>query len=168
MGSLASELIHYSRAPVLLIPTEAPPPSESVRVLVPLDGSGQAEYALFPIIALANASRGQYIKEITLLMACEDRRAMSAATSYLEGVFTSLGRLVAPMIHTRVEVVHARAAGAIVKSVRGSATRRFDMLAMTTHGEGEHGGKLFGGVADYVLSRAEVPTLVVNPRCHYR
>jgi nucleotide-binding universal stress UspA family protein len=166
IGGLASELIRYSRAPVLLIPSEALPPRESAHVLVPLDGSGQAEYALFPIIALAHASRCQYINEITLLMVCEDRQEMSAATSYLEGVRTSLGRLVAPMLRMHVEVVHDRAAGAIVKSVRGSATRRFDLLALTTHGEGGCGGKLFGRVADHVLSRTEVPTLVVNPQCH--
>ncbi len=164
IDNLAQELIRHSYAPVLLIPPETLPPSESVRVLVPLDGSGRAEYALFPIIALSNASRGQYIREITLLMACEEQEAMGDATTYLEGVRTSLGRLMAPMIRTHAEVVEGRAGRVIAKLVSGRATRRFDMLAMTTRGQGGYGRTLFGGGANYVLSHTDVPTLVVNPR----
>jgi nucleotide-binding universal stress UspA family protein len=164
VGVVATELIRSSRVPVLLIPPEAPPSVAAVRVLVPLDGSLQAEHALFPLIALANAGQHQYIKEIELLTVCEEQQAMSAATAYLEDVHAALERVVARTVHVHTQVVHDKAAEAIARCVCEPTARHFDLLAMTTRGQGGYGGKLFGGVADYVLPRAYVPMLVVNPR----
>jgi nucleotide-binding universal stress UspA family protein len=170
MGEFAVELLRHGSAPALFIPPEAPPPVESARVLVALDGSRLAERALFPIVAVANAGRRQFIKEITLLMACDERREMGAATAYLDDVRVALGRAVATTISVRAEAVRHGAHGAaeaIARRVREPTPRRFDALAMTTHGHGGYGGiggKLLGGVIEFVLPRAPVPVLVVNPR----
>jgi nucleotide-binding universal stress UspA family protein len=164
IGRLASEMIRHSQAPVLLIPPNAPPPPPSMRALVLLDGSGQAEYTLFPIVALSNASRGHFIGEITLLIPCEEHKAMTAATSYMEEIRTSMERLVAPKVHIHAEVVHGRAPRAIVEHLREHAGPRFDLLAMTTYGKGYDGDTLLGPVAGHALTRVHLPMLIVNPR----
>jgi nucleotide-binding universal stress UspA family protein len=168
MGEFAVEVLRHGYVPVLFIPPEAPLPVESMRVLVALDGSHLAERALFPIIAIANARRRQFIKEITLLTACDEQQEICAATAYLEDVRIALERAVATTIQVRGEAVHRRAAEAVVGRMREPTPRRVDALAMTTHGHGGYGGiggkLLLGGVIDSVLPRTPVPVLVVNPR----
>lgn len=162
-GGLAEAIIARSQAPVVLIPPSAPPPPGSIRVLALLDGSGQAELVLFPIIALANAHMGRWIGEITLLMVCPTQETLTDATAYLGAVRRSLERLVMPRIPIHIEPVLGRPTSIIVGLANETATPRFDLLALTTHGQGRSGETLLGPVANHVLARACLPMLVMNP-----
>lgn len=166
VGGLAPELMRHGSAPVLLIPPAAGPPAESAHVLVPLDGSRSAECALFPLVALANAAGHPGIAEIALLTACDDNdgQSASAASDYLDRVRPSLERAITSAARVQTEVVRGRAAEEIVRRVNGPKARRFDMLAIATHGRGGCGRNPLGDVAEHVLPRAHVPVLVVNPR----
>jgi nucleotide-binding universal stress UspA family protein len=161
-GRVAEAMIARGQAPVLLIPPAAPPPPRSVRVLALLDGSGQAELALFPIIALANAMMGRWIGEITLLMVCPTQEKLTDASAYLGAVRKSLERLVVPRIPIHIESVLGRPTSMIVELANETATPRFDLLALTTHGQGHTGETLLGPVAKHVLAHARLPMLVMN------
>lgn len=162
-GGLATAMIACGRAPVLLVPPAAPQPPRSVRVLALLDGSGQAELVLFPIIALANANMGRWIGEITLLMVCPTQETLTDASAYLAAVRKSLDRLVVPGIPIHIEPVLGRPRSIIVGLANETATPRFDLLALTTHGQGHNVETLLGPVANHVLAHARLPMLVMNP-----
>ena len=96
-------------------------------------------------------------------MVCPTQETLTDATAYLGAVRRSLERLVMPRIPIHIEPVLGRPTSIIVGLANETATPRFDLLALTTHGQGRSGETLLGPVANHVLARACLPMLVMNP-----
>ncbi len=183
LGAVERALIRQGHAPVFVIAPQVAVPERGLpplsRVLVPLDGSALAEQALAPVVALAagtvserpdgalGASEG--IREIVLFSVVESGYALDDAYRYLNDISTAL-RARLPATVAVVEEVHLGSApGAIVATAQsgGDSSREhpapFDLVALATHGRGGLRRWLLGSVAEYVLTRATVPVLVVRP-----
>jgi nucleotide-binding universal stress UspA family protein len=177
LGSVADQLIRRLPVPLLLVRPhegeEGPPVPR--HVLVPLDGSEQAEQVLGPAIDLA----GVLGADVTLLGVVEplvvpDRhwggnaasgidpemlgRLGADARGYLERVVIGLEGL-APRLDTRV-VVNRRAADAILAEAR---TRPGTLVALATHARSGMARLVLGSVADKVIRGTTGPVLVYRP-----
>lgn len=124
-----------------------------LRVLVPLDGSPEAEAAL-PLAAPFFRARPA---RLTLFRVVARDEPSRAAEAYLARVADAL-RPHGVVAETGVE--WGRADEEILWRAR---TGHFHMIAMSTHGRGGV-RRLFGGsVAEEVLRRAEIPVLMTRP-----
>jgi nucleotide-binding universal stress UspA family protein len=179
LGSVADALMRRLTAPLLLIrPREDDAPSLAAalplrRVLVPLDGSEEAEAVLQPAADLAGADaeytlfrvvdplpvvgldaplyspRGDGPPSRRLQIAAEEARA------YLDGPARRLrGR--GARVETRTAVDPSPGAAILY----GAAAAKCDLIALATHGRGGLARLLLGSVADKVVRGAAVPVLV--------
>jgi nucleotide-binding universal stress UspA family protein len=177
LGSVADELVRQLPVPVLLLRPDAHAPSTAVartprRMLIPLDGSANAEVIVPHVLALGQAAQAEY----TLLRVVEsvaiahpfpvapavrelddqliDQLRIDAQI-YLEQVAE---RLAAQGLATRIEVVVApQPASAILEQAQQD---RSDLIAMATHGRRGLARVLLGSVADNVLRGATIPVLL--------
>ena len=138
-------------------------------VLVPLDGSPLGERALPYAEMLAGKGDGGLVlvRAVPYLsrpandepyptLAAARAAATREARDYLEGV---AARLAARGIVAEIAVLEEDEALGIV----GEAGRRgAGLIAMTTHGRSGLGRWLYGSVAEEVLARAPIPTLLVR------
>ena len=173
-GSVADALIRQSGIPVLVV--KAPSVSTALesgfhynRILVPLDGSLLAEQSLDAAVSLAKVDGAT----ITLLMVVSpsNRRvngemesaigpatakAVTAAQRYLE---TCLSGERGISVCRRV-VISDDVPGTILSSAENMEA---DLIAIATHGRGAIARVAVGSVADRVVRKAVVSTLVVHP-----
>ncbi len=177
LGSVADQLIRRAAAPLLLVrPQEGGVPPMVVRhVLVPLDGSEQAEQVLGPAQELA----ALLAADVTLLRVVEpivvpDRRWAGNAVSgmdpallhrleadargYLERVVIGLDGQV-PRVTPRV-VVNRRAPDAILAEVNAHPGT---LVALATHARAGLARLVLGSVADKVIRGTTGPVLVYRP-----
>jgi nucleotide-binding universal stress UspA family protein len=177
LGSVADQLIRQVAAPLLLVRPQpgAEPPAVVRHVLVPLDGSEQAEQVLGPALDLA----ALLAADVNLLRVVEplvvpDRRWAGNPTSgmdpelvhrlaadargYLERVVVSLDGA-APRIAPQV-VVNRRAAEAILAE---AGTRPGTLVALATHARAGLARLVLGSVADKVIRGTTGPVLVYRP-----
>jgi nucleotide-binding universal stress UspA family protein len=127
----------------------------SLRILLPLDGSSEAESVLGAILPLA----GRRPLRLTLLEAIPRHpgRAGSEVEKYLTKVAQALRR---PDIDVRWETCLGDPASSIVAhSISGNV----DFVAMATHGRGGVGRLLLGSVTEQVLRRATMPLVACRP-----
>lgn len=139
------------------------------RVLVPLDGSAEAEAVLPVVLRLA----GPLGMEVSLVRAvpripvtvsegagratlAEVTRVREEAESYLADV---CARWSAAGLRVTTTVRAGDPAREIVAASRDGDA---DLIAMTTHGRSGLGRILFGSVAEEVLRTADVPVLAVR------
>ena len=176
LGSVGDQLIQRTRVPLLLIPPGLDASSESVaplrRVLVPLDGSVLAEQALAPVLALARQvgqddSAGM---DIVLFYVADSQVTRPEGARYVQDVRERLLRTALPAsVRLTATALVGSAPGSITSAaVHGAISeptypKRFDLVVMATHGRGGFQRWLYGSVAEYVLSRVSVPTLLVRP-----
>jgi nucleotide-binding universal stress UspA family protein len=177
LGSVADQLIRRTAAPLLLVrPHEGEAAPVAVHhVLVPLDGSEQAEQVLGPSLDLA----ALLAADVELLRVVEpvivpDRRWAGNATSgvdpelvhrlaadargYLERVVISLDGMesrVTPQV-----VVNRRAADAILAE---AGARPGTLVALATHARAGLARLVMGSVADKVIRGTTGPVLVYRP-----
>lgn len=183
LGTLVPELVRHGRAPVLVIPPNVAVPDEGQpsfrRILVPLDGSALAEQALAPLVSLLcgrpNAVPGSGsgaaggLHEIVLFSVVEAEQTLGDADQYLKDLCELLQSSVPGTVRLSMEARVGSAPGAIVAaSAEGGEAMRehptpFDLVALATHGRGGLRRWLLGSVAEYVLTHAAVPVLVVRP-----
>lgn len=179
LGTVVRALVRHGRAPVLVIPPDAAVPAEGLptfrRVLVPLDGSALAEQALAPLVSLtrerpgATPGTGDGLHEIVLFSVAEASQAMNDAYAYLNDVSELLQPSVPGGVRFTTEARLGSAPGAIVAGAEqgGEALSAhptpFDLVILATHGRGGLRRWLLGSVAEYVLTHATVPVLVVRP-----
>jgi len=185
LGSVADDLLRDAPAPILLVR-----PQQTVdwdreplprHLLIPLDGSRQAEEILEPAVSLATLAKA----ELTLLQTIKPILPMAyqVAGGSLEQVATSLieqieeahatlyrqaqaylEKVAAPLrqqslvVHTRVEIEEQPA-----RAILAAAVPPIDFIAMRTHAR--HGlARLFlGSVTDKVLRSTHLPILVQPP-----
>jgi nucleotide-binding universal stress UspA family protein len=174
IGSVASELLHTSPIPLLLVrPSEVgAPPSPLTEVLVPLDGSDLAESVLPHVVTLANVLKlkvtlfrsvpipietwegGEYAVYSGKLL----DEMQTLAETYLEGI---ADRLAADGLETTREV-HIGDAGVTVTDFADQ--RPGTLITLSTHGRSGLGRWLLGSVADKVVRSGVAPVLVVRPQ----
>jgi nucleotide-binding universal stress UspA family protein len=176
LGSVSDQLLRRLPVPLLLVrPHESAAPAAPRHVLVPLDGSEQAEQVLGPALELARLLGA----DLTLLRAVEpvvlpDRHLAGNAAGGIdpdllrgleEGARAYLGRVaaslrgLAPRLATRV-AVNRRAADAILEEAGGHGNT---LVALVTHGRAGLSRVVLGSVADKVIRGSAGPVLVYRP-----
>lgn len=126
---------------------------EPLRVLVPLDGSADAE-SIFP--ALEPLARFRQVR-MTLFRVIGREESAESARTYLGSLLDRLGGGNLP---SEIKCEWGNPAEEILwlgKEVR------FDLIAMSTHGRTGLRRTFLGSVAEEVLRRAEVPLLINRP-----
>jgi nucleotide-binding universal stress UspA family protein len=178
MGSVSSHVVRDAGVPVLLVhpnrEESALQRDTGAGILVALDLSGFAEAILEPVVDLANLLQAH----VTLLHVVEPNyHAMDPLSPYpldQDQTVTDIRRAdaqrrlddVADRLRARGLCVSARvtiAPNTAVELLETLAVRKYDLLAMTTHGAGGLRHLLSGSVADKVIRSAGKPVLVLRP-----
>jgi nucleotide-binding universal stress UspA family protein len=128
---------------------------ESLRILVPLDGSAEAEGILAAVLPLARLKPVR----LTLLAAVPKDASLRSTESYLAKAERALER---KGIEGSTKVCVGDPVTAIL---RQASPARADFLAMTTHGRTGLRRLLMGSIAEEVVRRAAIPLIVSRPRC---
>ncbi|GBD11352.1 TRAP-T-associated universal stress protein TeaD [bacterium HR23] len=135
-------------------------------ILVPLDGSEVAAQAIPHAVALAKAFQA----EITLFhvvpregipsrpLTQKEREAFAQIDAYLQKIKAELE---GEGIETHWAVTAGEPAAEIV---RYAYTHNVDAVVMSTHGKGGAFQRLYGSVADAVLSRLTIPVVLIRPK----
>jgi nucleotide-binding universal stress UspA family protein len=140
------------------------------KVMVPVDGSSFAEHALPYAVALASAGGG----ELRLVTVHEphppgevyiagrtesiDAQQSEQQQEYLEAVARRVGAQSG--IQPETSLLVGTPAGALA---RFATRQHIDLIVMSTHGRGGLSRLWLGSVADALVRRAHVPTLLVRP-----
>ncbi len=181
LGSTADTLVRESKVPILLLrPDEslAKPVLVSTckQIMIPLDGSAEAEAILGCVVAFGTHMDSRYtllrVVEPYMLVGYDpvlyaggpgveaEAEEHAAASNYLEQVADRLHRQgVQGPILQRV-VYGQQAASAILQDAREHA---IDAIAMATHGRHGPGRLLLGSTADKVIRGTHLPVLVFHP-----
>ena len=147
-------------------------------VLIPLDGSAEAEQAIPYAQALLPDSgsillftvvpdRGVLISNDPVLT--EWQRTLhpgpeAAHAADLNTARAGLHQVVTRIDDSRVNWSVAAAYGDPAEHIlRTIATQDIDLVAMTTHGRGALGRAIFGSVADRIVRTSPIPVLLVRP-----
>ena len=153
-------------------------------VLVPLDGSELAEQALPLAIALARASDAQlhlmhvfvpYAVRAEMLGATMDnteieRTLEEQSTQYLRSVTERValelpGHVHADPVRTRpIRSPYSESVAVVDRLRRAVARLHPDLIVLATHARGGLGRAWLGSVADALIRRVNVPTLLIHPR----
>ncbi|MGZ3680403.1 MAG: universal stress protein [Ktedonobacterales bacterium] len=189
LGSVAEHVARHATVPVLILHENSSTlirPSQPLRVLVPLDGSGSARAALAPAIELLIALSAPAPAELHLVMVVapdvveETDRSytllLEGARSYLTGVAEdarqeAAGRI--PLSITWSVATDNDVADGIIQvaehrtNIEGAQSMEgpssFDLIAMATHGHTSIARWALGSVAEHVFHGTRLPFLVVRP-----
>ncbi len=181
LGSVADAILRKGSAHLLLVRPwngaeatgeEAEPERTFRNVVVPLDGSSEAEAALFPARQLARrfGSRLSVVRvvpaplELTSIYGVAGvrmegdghRRRKDEATEYLDAVVARGGDPV-PVAHV------AEAKGAAEGVIQAARDVEGDLLVLSSHGRGGLSRMVLGSVADKIIRGTTLPVLVVRP-----
>ncbi len=186
LGSVAHKIVSHSPVPVLLLRDGGPLlANQSVRALVPLDGSPLAESALQPAIELVAAlapadqrslhlmrvvgdpvSSGIFRPNVPFDLEASRAEARRVAHKYLAGMAAQLTKgefaRYELTVTTSVSVNNDVAEVLVEKSEQ--AIEPFDLLAMATHGYGGLERWVMGSITERVLHHTKLPLLVVHTR----
>ncbi len=200
MGSVAEKVARYSDIPVLVLREGGPVPNErragesqSLRILVPVDGSEYAKGALLPAAYFAAALENgqatlhlvQVVKPVVdskiparrTLNGFETQTDMQRARQYLDKTVEEIhnGKLGSILNKYHLEITTSVAldedvANAIIRvaehgedAVGASVSGRCDAIAMSTHGYGGLQRWAMGSVTGRVLHATRLPMLIVRP-----
>jgi nucleotide-binding universal stress UspA family protein len=175
LGSVTDSLIRRTTIPVLIVKPHPsyldPQPGDPFRhIVVPLDGSSEAEQILPEVVALAKVEDS----DLTLLRVVEPRTSsqkaianentpwwdkdVAAAEAYL---FRTAEKLRQDGLPTKTDVVIGED---IAQSIADYAAREgADLVAIATHGRGGFSRALRGSVADVVTRTSRASVLVLRP-----
>ncbi len=165
-GSVADEVVHSVKIPVLLVSAQQPEvkPGGCVpafrRILVPLDGSTLALQALPIASVLAQAESA----EVVLLDVLPQPILVG------EELATSNAGWAGRYLHEAARALpHDIASDTVVSSgnvgegiVREAVERDCDLIVMTTHGRSGFSRVRLGSIADQVLAHAPMPLLLLH------
>jgi nucleotide-binding universal stress UspA family protein len=133
------------------VSAEGEEPTVPKTLLVPLDGSPEAERALPVAERLATRLGADVVLVAAQLDGDEPTSRMDVAR----------GRAKIP--NARVEVVRSVSVSAALVSVAADASDA--AICMATHARGRLGHALAGSVAEGVVRTSELPTVLVGPKC---
>jgi nucleotide-binding universal stress UspA family protein len=181
LGSVSSKVSRHSSLPVLVLRSKAQEnailtKAEPVRILMPLDGSVNAEQALEPAALLANAlsssGKGALHLACVIPFTYEDEAiSIDLIQHYLADTEK---RLLASGVGKNLTITSSLAlnidvAQALVelaehgKGIEAFKSKPFcDLIAMTTHGRGGVARWVMGSITERVLDTAHVPLLIVR------
>lgn len=177
LGSVADYMVRHLAVPVLLIhPDRLEPPAQPSlhSILVSLDLSKESEAILEPAVQLGQITEGH----VTLVHVIEPvigpaALGMPFAAPIPVEIFAEQRPMaqrkldrVADSLRERGLSVSARlidAANPAVGPLELLEDKRFDLIALTTHGRGGIRRLLLGSVADKVIRGAAKPVLVMRP-----
>ncbi len=189
LGSIAHKIVHHSPVPVLLLRDDGPTlRDQSIRALVPLDGSPLSETVLPPVVAFMTAAapanqrflhlirvvdlpvasgkfrvETPFDQEVTQDMKREAHQYLAAhAAQLMEGDYASYELGVTTSVAVNTDV-----AGALVEQAE-QAVAPFDLIAMATHGRGGVPRWFMGSVMERVLHHTKLPLLVVPAAAHQK
>ncbi len=135
-------------------------------LMVPLDGSTFAEYALSIALGIARRS-GASVQVVTvaphpaLFSGRSTAELVSTWHDYLHGVVERAQSVAGPGVSLSSQVLQdTDVAATLCAHTRDAA---IDLVVMSTHGRGTLGRFWFGSVAYKVLHRCSVPILYVKP-----
>lgn len=160
LGSVATKVLRGSKKPVYILPGKPEPKIE--KILIGLDGSKTAEYALPRTLELARI----FGAEVTLFRALEYtpypvsafetalENQKKVCQSYLEQLKDTLDL---PNIST--EVLTINAADGILHMAK-----KHDLVVLSSHGHGGFERWLLGSVTEKVVQRCKTPMLIVYDR----
>lgn len=176
-GRIAQQVLHYTHTPVLLIrPLEdgTAPALDGRPLLVPLDGSPEAEAAL-PMAALVATATGAEVHLVRVVPTLGTVPARSgpaatfspaATTALLEieeeqarDYLAEVGRRAFPAQRVTAEV---RRGDVVAELARAAEAIRADLVVLSTHGRSGLAGFFTGSVAARLLSRVDAPLLLVR------
>ena len=176
-GSVADALMRQSPAPIVLVPPDTVSPTGitwPTRILVPLDGSGSAELALGPAMALAAQVGSELvlvqvvpwppyvIPDAAGIVTLEPEELLATAQSYLQDVAQRLKDCHAPTKPSvRCKAVLRRSVATSIADLAEQESA--DLIAMTTHGRGGLQRLVLGSVATGTLRSTATPLLLVRP-----
>jgi nucleotide-binding universal stress UspA family protein len=147
LGSVASEVLQQSTRPLVLVQSgqmAEPRPLAFSKLMVALDGSGEAE----SVLPYARALAARFDSEIILLSVPDDLQTenqLEDLQRYLEDV---AGALATSGLPVRSIVTGSDPAHTIVEMAR---INDVDLIMLTTHGRGGRARLLFGSVTDTVI-----------------
>ncbi|HSH01938.1 MAG TPA: universal stress protein [Anaerolineae bacterium] len=171
LGSVTEKVLRVASCPVLVLRDDRP----IRRILVPLDGSNLAEYALEPAFELAQALGA----EITLLRVDADLTQLGyrelrgletmergLGTAVLEGYYAQ-GQAYLESVARRFRNFDVPVTVMTLRGKPASEILRmsvdFDLVAMATHGRSGVEKWVYGSVTEKVLRQAERGMLIVRP-----
>lgn len=181
MGSVADAVVRQEATPVLLIRPEEQPTALNEHplfshVLIPLDGSPEAETILDEAVALGSLAHARYtlVRVVAPILVPAHPYALigsgtqadeDATATELRGAREYLDQHVARLSETGLRVESKlRVSDHFAAAILGVAHDvQADMIAMCTH---RHGPTryILGSVADKVLRGGDVPVLLMHPR----
>ncbi len=177
LGSIADKLVRSLPVPVLLVRPQEPASPLDLRhevvlkhLLLPLDGSSQAERILEPALALGKAMGTDF----TLVRALQpawsilhptwhgaqkvDEQQRLRAEAYLETVANRL-RSDGATVQTHIHFAEQPAAAILEEAALVGA----DLIALETRGRGSWSRLLLGSVPDKVVRGSSIPVLLCRP-----
>lgn len=191
MGSVARQVVRHSTIPVLLLRPEVHHPSYLARkeegtlsVMVPLDGSPQAEEALAPAAFLsAQLSRPDQgtlhlvnvlpLNDPLMYAYVDQKETQQEMETYLNKVRQRLlqeEEIVDHISITTSVTVNPDVAHALVELAEGENgveqdkdVPDCDLIVIATHGHGGVARWIMGSVAERVLDATKLPLLIVRP-----
>jgi nucleotide-binding universal stress UspA family protein len=168
VGSVTMQIVHRLNTPVIVVPSTVAMSSTGLtNVLVPLDGSSSAEYALehglrslkwrgLTVHLLRVLETGDtYSKHYHQFIGYEDTLA-ATARDYLTRMQL---RVEDWGYHARFEVRTGDVAEQIAAAAQVCGAH---MIIMSTHGRGRAGRLIFGSVAEQVLRESVEPLMLVR------
>lgn len=177
LGSVADSLLRASPVPVMLVPPSAAPaslPGEGMtpRILVPLDGSPEAERIIETLARVMGRAPADVfllrvvvpLHQVLLSAGFQEeydrdvRQESELALEYINEMSAKLGE--AGISASGRVRVNESIASAILESASEVGA---SMIAMSSHGRGPLGRFLLGSVADKVIRGARVPVLLRAP-----
>lgn len=159
------DLLYHQETPLLLLGPEdeasSAAPCRLRSILVALDLSTASEAVLDPVTALANLSDGH----ITLAHVLEPVSDVTALARHRELAQRQLDRVADRLrfrglsVSTRLLIETSPALGLLNELEQ----QCYDVIALTTHGQGGLQRLFLGSVAESLIRRAPKPVLVVRP-----
>ena len=157
-GSVAEQVLHVARVPILLIPPECAvdwTDQEHLRILVALDGSPRSEAVLPAAGTIARSLNAELH-----LLSVVGPRLRSADRKKLEQYLHRVASGLLANDRVRSHVAEGAAVSAITAYAR---EHQIDLIAMSTHGHRGLARLVMGSVTAATLLQANVPVLVVRP-----
>ncbi len=177
LGSVADEVVHHVRLPVLLVPAQAeqaaPQDVTFSNILVATDGSKaaaaatrqaaeiarlfEARLTLLRVVSVPAGLSSPYIPHAAQLDRETTERRRAEAVKYLDGVAAEFRqRGGGPGVETRAELAYHPARGILDAIIELGS----DLVALGTHRRSRLARVFLGSVADKVVRASPVPVLV--------
>jgi len=174
MGETVRRILEHGVNSLLLVPVDAAPKPGFSRIFVPLDCSGRSERIMPIVEKIARSENAEVVlvhavpepvftgagpvePEDKMLITQINQRNERVARSYLDQLS---GRMRTGGLHVRSLVL----SGGDVRRQLSTAIgeQATDLLVLASHGRSGYADVPFGDVANFLISRSQVPTLVVR------